>query len=145
MEKLRVNKNFQTGKAIETVAEIEGSIDSIDIENKVDMNNSQVRKNTENIERKKQLTCEFCQKEFNHAGDLNKHRRKHTGEQPYACNTCERKFTTSSNLLRHQQIHLGIKPFCCQICGRTFTRKIKLSAHSVAKHYEALKSNRSII
>lgn len=145
MEKLRVNENFQTGKATETDAKVERSVDSIDTENKADMNNSQVRENTENIGGKKQLICEFCQKKFNHSGDLNKHRRKHTGEQPYACNTCERKFTTSSNLVRHQQIHLGIKPFCCQICGRTFTRKIKLSAHLVAKHYEALKPNRSII
>lgn len=144
MKKLRVNENFQTGKASETDVK-ERSVDSIDTESKGDMNNSQIHENTENIGRKKQLTCEFCQKKFNHAGDLNKHRRKHTGEQPYACNTCERKFTTSSNLLRHQQLHLGIKPFCCQICGRTFTRKIKLSAHSVAKHYEALKPNQSII
>ncbi|XP_071647829.1 uncharacterized protein [Temnothorax longispinosus] len=144
MEKSRVNENFQAGKATETDVEPERSVDSIDTENKAGINNSQVRKNTENI-RKKQLTCEFCQKEFNHAGDLNKHRRKHTGEQPYACNMCERKFKTSSNLVRHQQIHLGIKPFCCQICGRTFTRKIKLSAHLMAKHHEALKSNRSMI
>lgn len=140
MEKSQVNENFQTKRATKTHVKAEKSDDSNNTENKDDVNNSQVRKNTGNI-RKRQLTCEFCQKKFNHAGDLNKHRRKHTGEQPYACNTCERKFTTSSNLVRHQQIHLGIKPFCCQICGSTFTRKIKLSAHLIAKHHKALKSD----
>ncbi|XP_011163543.1 zinc finger protein Xfin [Solenopsis invicta] len=136
MEKSQVKENVETEKAAETVVKIEGKVDSIDIENKAGTYNSQVRENIGNI-RKKQLTCEFCQKEFNHAGDFNKHRRKHTGEQPYACDTCERKFKTSSNLVRHQQVHLGIKPFYCQICGRTFTRKSKLSAHLIANH-EAL-------
>jgi len=138
MKRSQSNENFQTEKAIETDAE--RNIDSIDIENKDDINNSQIRKNIGNIS-KKQLMCEYCQKKFNHAGDLNKHRRKHTGEQPYICNMCERKFTTSSNLVRHQQTHLEIKPFCCQICGSTFTRKIKLSAHLIAKHHETLKSD----
>lgn len=141
MEKSQINENFHTGKTPEIDVKAKEGVDSIDTESKTGTNNSQVCENTEDI-RKKQLTCEFCQKKFNHTGDLNKHRRKHTGEQPYTCNMCERKFTTSSNLIRHQQTHLGIKPFCCQICGRTFTRKIKLSAHLIAKHREASKSNR---
>lgn len=141
MEKTQVDKNFQTGKTRET--EAERSVDSIDIENEAGINNLQVHENAGNI-KKKQLMCEFCQKKFNHAGDLNKHRRKHTGEQPYACNMCQRKFTTSSNLVRHQQIHLGIKPFHCQICKCTFTRKFKLSAHLVAKH-KVLKSDQSMV
>lgn len=143
MEKLLVIESFQTGKVTEIDAKAERSIDSIDTENKVDINNSTIRENIEDT-RKKQLTCEFCQKKFNHTGDLNKHRRKHTGEKPYTCNTCERKFTTSSNLVRHQQVHLEIKPFYCHICGRTFTRKTKLSAHLITKH-KALKSDRSMI
>lgn len=141
MEKTQVDKKFQTGKNRETETERSNSIDT---ENEAGINNLQVHKNAGNI-KKKQLMCEFCQKKFNHAGDLNKHRRKHTGEQPYACNMCQRKFTTSSNLGRHQQIHSGIKPFHCQICGCTFTRKIKLSAHLVAKHPEVLKSDQSMI
>jgi len=145
MEKSRVIENFQTGKIAEIDTKAERSVDSIDIENKADINNSTVHESIENI-RKKQLTCEFCQKKFNHTGDLNKHRRKHTGEQPYMCDTCERKFTTSSNLVRHQQVHLGIKPFYCHICGRTFTRKIKLSVHLITKHHEdSLKSDRSMV
>ncbi|XP_011645336.1 zinc finger protein 184-like isoform X2 [Pogonomyrmex barbatus] len=143
MKKLQVDENFQIHghKSTEADIKVKRNIASIDTKYETNIDNSvQVPENVEDI-KKKQLTCEFCQKEFNHAGDLNKHRRKHTGEQPYACNKCERKFATSSNLVRHQQIHLGIKSFRCQICERTFTRKIKLSAHLVAKHHEALKSN----
>ncbi|XP_011871815.1 PREDICTED: zinc finger protein 809-like [Vollenhovia emeryi] len=126
-----------------TDAEVKGSVDSIGAENKAGTNDSEARVNTENV-RKRQLTCEFCEKAFSHAGDLNKHRRKHTGEQPYACTTCERRFKTSSNLARHQQTHLGIKPFRCEICGCAFTRKVKLSAHLVAKHDGASKPNQSL-
>ncbi|XP_018402180.1 PREDICTED: zinc finger protein 883-like [Cyphomyrmex costatus] len=140
MEKSQVNENFQIEKATEVDVKVKRNNDSINTENKDSINNSKVRKNT-GIIRKKQLMCEYCQKKFNHTGDLNKHRRKHTGEQPYACNMCERKFTTSSNLVRHQYLHLGLKPFHCQICGHNFTRKIKLSAHLIAKHHEALKSD----
>ncbi|XP_036143053.1 zinc finger protein 266 [Monomorium pharaonis] len=139
-EKSQVDNNIKTEKITETDIKIEEKVNSIDIENKASTHSSQVREDTRNI-RKKQLICEFCQKEFNHTGDFNKHRRKHTGEQPYTCNTCGRKFKTSSNLGRHQQVHLGIKPFCCKICGRSYTRQIKLSAHLITKHYEALKSD----
>lgn len=83
--------------------------------------------------KQRQLTCDFCQKAFNHMGDLNKHRRKHTGEQPYTCNKCQQKFSYASNLIRHQRAHFGIRPFSCQTCGRTFTRKDKLSAHLMTK------------
>ncbi|XP_029167371.1 zinc finger and SCAN domain-containing protein 21-like [Nylanderia fulva] len=90
------------------------------------------RKMDENVggtRRSRQLTCDFCQKAFHHTGDLNKHRRKHTGEQPYTCPKCQQKFSSASNLIRHQRTHSGIKPFSCQICGRAFARKDKLSLH----------------
>lgn len=83
--------------------------------------------------KKRQLTCDFCQKEFHHAGDLNKHRRTHTGEQPYVCDECEQRFSYACNLARHRRVHSGERPFSCRTCGRTFTRKDKLSAHLTAK------------
>ncbi|XP_015512246.2 zinc finger protein 696-like [Neodiprion lecontei] len=78
------------------------------------------------------LWCEFCQKRFTHAGDLNKHRRKHTGEKPYECNQCRRKFAHASNLVRHQRVHSGERPFVCTGCNRTFTRRDKLTVHVAA-------------
>ncbi|XP_014470586.1 PREDICTED: zinc finger protein 771 [Dinoponera quadriceps] len=79
--------------------------------------------------RRRQLTCEFCRKEFNHAGDLNKHRRTHTGEQPYTCDECPQRFSYASNLARHRRVHSGERPFSCRICGRTFARRDKFAAH----------------
>lgn len=78
------------------------------------------------------LCCDFCKKEFTHAGDLNKHRRKHTGEKPYECNQCQRKFAHASNLARHQRVHSGERPFVCPKCARTFTRRDKLAIHITA-------------
>lgn len=86
--------------------------------------------------KQRQLTCDFCRKEFNHAGDLNKHRRTHTGEQPYVCNKCQQRFSHASNLARHQRVHTGERPFYCQTCGRTFARKDKLSAHLMTFHHK---------
>ncbi|XP_046740417.1 zinc finger and SCAN domain-containing protein 21-like [Diprion similis] len=78
------------------------------------------------------LSCDFCQKRFTHAGDLNKHRRKHTGEKPYECDQCQRKFAHASNLARHQRVHSGERPFVCTGCTRTFSRRDKLTVHVTA-------------
>ncbi|XP_011135312.2 uncharacterized protein LOC105180744 [Harpegnathos saltator] len=78
---------------------------------------------------RRRLMCEFCRKEFHHTGDLNKHRRTHTGEQPYTCDECPQRFSYASNLTRHRRVHSGERPFSCRICGRSFARKDKFSAH----------------
>ncbi|CAB3364758.1 Hypothetical predicted protein [Cloeon dipterum] len=77
----------------------------------------------------KELCCEFCSKVFHHMGDLNKHRRKHTGERPYPCHECDRRFSHISNLLRHSKIHSGERPFKCDSCQRSFNRSDKLMSH----------------
>ncbi|KRT85627.1 zinc finger protein [Oryctes borbonicus] len=77
----------------------------------------------------KQLKCTFCPKMFSHRGDMNKHLRTHTGEQPYSCQICQRKFKHTSNLKRHLAIHTGNKPFACDLCGKRFNRKDKMESH----------------
>jgi uncharacterized Zn-finger protein len=84
--------------------------------------------------RKKRISCEFCGKVFNHTGDLNKHRRKHTGERPYPCPQCHKKFSHASNLLRHQKIHSGEMPHQCPTCARRFSRKDKMVNHIKNSH-----------
>ncbi|XP_069705340.1 zinc finger protein 660-like isoform X2 [Periplaneta americana] len=78
---------------------------------------------------RKTVSCEFCAKVFSHTGDLNKHRRRHTGERPYACTECDKRFSHTSNLLRHQKIHSGEMPHQCPTCDRRFSRKDKMVNH----------------
>lgn len=78
---------------------------------------------------RKVMKCTHCVKSFTHKGDLNKHLRKHTGEQPFACSTCEKKFGNTSNLARHMRLHSGARPFKCEFCNKDFSRKDKLDMH----------------
>jgi uncharacterized Zn-finger protein len=51
----------------------------------------------------KPYKCSECSHAFFLAGDLTKHKRKHTGEKPYLCGTrgCTRMYTQSSSRRRH--------------------------------------------
>lgn len=77
----------------------------------------------------KQLQCTYCAKMFSHRGDMNKHLRTHTGEQPFSCHICQRRFKHTSNLKRHLTVHSGDKPFTCDLCGKKFNRKDKMESH----------------
>lgn len=79
------------------------------------------------------MNCEHCGKNFTHRGDLNKHLRSHTGEQPFVCPMCNRRFTHTSNLARHVRVHSGDRPFRCERCNRDFGRKDKLVMHQKTK------------
>ena len=47
-----------------------------------------------------------CEKPFNKAGDLKKHKKKHV-------RACEKSLTQGGQLNRHMRIHLGINPYPC--------------------------------
>lgn len=83
--------------------------------------------------RRKIMKCTHCEKIFSHKGDLNKHTRTHTGEQPFTCSVCDKKFAHTSNLARHLRLHSGDRPFTCESCEKNFSRKDKLELHKKSK------------
>lgn len=46
-----------------------------------------------------------CMWAFSRSDELNRHKRKHTGERPYLCTQCNRNFARSDHLKQHQRVH----------------------------------------
>ena len=46
-----------------------------------------------------------CTWKFPRSDELNRHKRKHSGERPYLCTKCNRNFARSDHLKQHQRIH----------------------------------------
>ena len=49
--------------------------------------------------------------EFSQSGQLQNHKRIHTGEKPYTCDVCDQVFNKSSILQTHNRIHTSEKPY----------------------------------
>ena len=92
------------------------------------------------VKRKRTYECDVCEKRFNESGNLKRHMRIHTNENPYECDVCEKRFRQSSNLKIHMRIHTNEKPYECDVCEKRCTTagnlKRLMRIHSNEKPYE---------
>ncbi|XP_076805446.1 uncharacterized protein LOC143449220 [Clavelina lepadiformis] len=79
--------------------------------------------------KKKHLSCKFCEKSFKYNTNFKDHIRTHTGERPYQCQVCHKSFSKNSSLKCHMKIHTGERRYQCQICYKSFTRNCYLQPH----------------
>ena len=64
-------------------------------------------------ENQKTFKCEFCNKCFNTANILHKHKKSiHSAPGTFVCNVCGKKFNTHFNLKRHTKTHDKQKSDC---------------------------------
>ncbi|XP_048470837.1 telomere zinc finger-associated protein-like [Rhincodon typus] len=87
-------------------------------------------------ENERPYICEFCNRGFTQKGNLNVHRRTHTGEKPFQCHLCGKTFRIQASLDKHNRTHTGERPFSCQVCSQTFTERGPLHRHMASKHQE---------
>jgi KRAB domain-containing zinc finger protein len=91
-------------------------------------------------EKVRKYRCEQCDRAYSNSADLNKHRRTHTGERPYACTECAKKFVQKFHLQVHyRRKHTEERPFACDKCDKRFSTKHEAqrhrSAHTVSKPF----------
>ena len=66
---------------------------------------------------------------FNDSGNLNAHKKIHSGEKPYVCKTCGKCFRIHNTLKTHARIHNDERPFQCKNCDKTFRQSSCWKVH----------------
>eukprot|EP00116_Pleurobrachia_bachei_P008936 sb/3469198/ len=108
---------------------------------------SELYEHIESAHPKKKCQCNICPLSFTSNGDLNKHRRVHSGIKPFKCEVCLKSFTLIGNYKTHKLVHTGEHPFKCKVCGKSFTQagnlKRHMRAHTGEKPFSCSKCGKS--
>ncbi|XP_051927510.1 zinc finger and BTB domain-containing protein 26-like isoform X1 [Hippocampus zosterae] len=80
-------------------------------------------------------SCPFCDKQFQHSYNLNRHMALHRGNgKPHQCPLCSKGFTQRSTLIDHMNLHSGERPHRCAYCHARFAHKPALRRHLKEQH-----------
>ena len=82
----------------------------------------------------KPYACDTCAYASSRCDKLVIHKRKHTGEKPYACDTCVYASSRYDKLVLHKRIHSSAKPYVCNQCGLSCSRSENLQSHKARMH-----------
>ncbi|KAH9380593.1 hypothetical protein HPB48_020373 [Haemaphysalis longicornis] len=79
--------------------------------------------------------CRVCGRGFKRMPDLRTHMVVHAGVKPYSCATCDRQFAHATNLRKHRKrVHKTEYPLPCRHCRSRFATMCTLKRHVELMH-----------
>lgn len=80
--------------------------------------------------------CPHCGRCFVYRYQLQRHQRRHTGEQPYKCTQCGMAFKRTAGLLNHRRTQCKEAAYVCIKCGDSFQCLQDRRRHSCGRHVQ---------